>query len=362
VNVVIDGHNDLPWAMRKLCNYDFDAIDLGGYVPALQTDIPRLRAGGVTGQFWSVFVPGTMAAPDAVSATIEQIDFVYRLIERFPDEFAIARSADDVERARASGRIASLIGIEGGHSINESLGVLRMMYDLGARYMTLTHNHNIPWADSATDEPVLGGLSPFGESVVQEMNRLGMMVDLSHVSDAVMRDAISVTVSPVIFSHSSARAVCDVVRNVPDDVLAALPGNGGICMVTFVADFVSPAVARWFAQTLEIVAERGGDARNGADVNDALRSRLVSDPPPEATVNDVVQHFEHVREVAGIESIGVGGDFDGSMFMPLELKDVSGYPNLFAALTERGWSHDELDLVRSGNILRVMHDVETPTR
>jgi membrane dipeptidase len=357
---VIDGHNDLPWAMRRLCDYDFDAVNLGAHAPALQTDMPRLRAGGVTGQFWSVYVPSTLPGPEAVSTTLEQIDFVRRMTERFPDDLALAVTVDQIESARKAGRVASMIGIEGGHSINESLPVLRAMYDLGARYMTLTHNDNVPWADSATDDPVIGGLSAFGKSVVREMNRLGMMVDLSHVSAATMRDALSVATSPVMFSHSSARAVCDVVRNVPDDVLALLPGNGGICMVTFVSDFVAPSVARWFEQTREIVAERGGDPRNFAEVGDALRARLVTDPPPVATIDDVVAHFEHIREVSGIECVGVGSDFDGSMFMPVDLQDVAGFPRLFDALVERRWSDSDLDLVRSGNILRVMRHNEHP--
>jgi membrane dipeptidase len=353
---MIDGHNDLPWAMRKHCGYDMAVADLGVSVPELHTDIPRLRAGEVTGQFWSVYVPSSLSGADAVTATLEQIDFVFRMIDRYPDDFAFAQTADDVERAANNGRIASLIGIEGGHSINESLAVLRMMFDLGARYMTLTHNDNTPWADSATDVPALGGLSEFGEDVVREMNRLGMLVDLSHVSADVMRQTMKVTTSPVMFSHSSARAVCNVPRNVPDDVLAALPTNGGVCMVTFVPDFVSPDVARWAEQCKEMAEERGGSSRNMADVDRVFRERLASDPPPTATVNDVVAHIEHVREVSGIDHVGIGGDYDGTLFMPAGLEDVSGYPCLFDALADHGWNQSDLNRLRRHNILRVMRD------
>jgi membrane dipeptidase len=335
--VVIDGHNDLAWAMRRLCNYDLDAVDLSTSVPSLHTDIPRLRAGGVTGQFWSVYAPSTLSGPEAVTVALEQIDFVRRLIERFPGELAWATSADDVTAARRAGRIASLIGLEGGHCIDGSLAVLRMMYDLGARYMTLTHNHNVAWADSATDQPTLGGLSPFGEDVVREMNRLGMLVDLSHVSAEVMRNALAVTRAPVIFSHSCARALVDSPRNVPDDVLVTLATNGGICMVAFVPDFVSAPFATWYDER-----ERG----------------VVGVAPPVVTVDDVADHIDHVRDVAGIQHVGVGGDFDGSRYMPPALNDVSSYPILLATLAARGWARADLELLCSGNILRVLRAAE----
>jgi membrane dipeptidase len=356
---MIDGHNDLAWAMRALCEYDFDEVDLAGHVPALHTDIPRLLAGGVTGQFWSVYVPSTLSGGEAVAATLEQIDFVRRMVARHSNAFALALTADDVDRSRSNGRIASLIGMEGGHSIDNSLGVLRMMYDLGVRYMTLTHNDNVDWADSATDEPVLGGLSTFGQVVVGEMNRLGMLVDLSHVSADVMRQAIAVTSSPVMFSHSSARALCDVARNVPDDVLHALTINGGLCMVTFVPDFVSPAVAEWVDETRHLVSQRGGDPRNPIDFRRVFRERVATDPPPEATIDDVVAHIEHVRDVAGIDHVGIGGDYDGSALMPIGLGDVSGYPRLFEALRDRNWSSGDLLCLSSGNILRVLRDAES---
>ncbi|MGB5951981.1 MAG: dipeptidase, partial [Ornithinimicrobium sp.] len=241
---MIDGHNDLPWAMRQLYDGDLDRANLAQSMPQLHTDIPRLRAGGVSGQFWSVFVPAEMSGGAAVSATLEQIDFVYRMLARYPDVFALARTAEDVERAQAEGRIASLLGMEGGHCIDNSLGVLRMMHALGVRYLTLAHNRNVEWVDSATDRPLLGGLSRFGEDVVAEMNRLGMLVDLSHVSADAMRHTLRVCAAPVVFSHSGARAIADVPRNVPDDVLESLSRNDGVCMVPFVPELISEAVAR----------------------------------------------------------------------------------------------------------------------
>jgi membrane dipeptidase len=356
---VIDGHNDLPWAMRELCNYDLDQVDLARTVTELHTDIGRLRRGGVTGQFWSVYVPSTLPGPVAVKATLEQIAFVTHMVERYPDDFALARTAHEVVKARSEGRIASLLGMEGGHSINESLVVLQMMARLGVRYMTLTHNDNVAWADSATDEPILNGLSLFGHEVVREMNRLGVVVDLSHVSTDVMRQAIDTSRLPVMFSHSSARSVCNVARNVPDDVLSLLPNNGGICMVTFVADFVSPAVATWFQQCRTLVSERGGNPRNIAEVDAMVRERMQRDPAPVATIADVVSHLEHVREVAGVECIGIGGDFDGSTLMPIGLSDVAGYPQLFDALRDRHWSVHDVEQLSATNVLRVLRDNES---
>jgi len=323
---MIDGHNDLPWAMRKLCEYDLDIIDLGEVVPRLHTDIPRLHAGGVTGQFWSVYVPSNLPAAEAVVATLEQIEFVHRMVRRFPGDLALATTADEVMRVCAEGRIASLIGMEGGHSIGNSLAVLRMMYDLGARYMTLTHNDNTDWADSATDHPVHGGLSAFGEDVVREMNRIGMLVDLSHVSTEVMRQAMVVSSAPVMFSHSSARALCDVARNVPDDVLTTLRGNGGLCMVTFVPEFLVST----------------------ADEGSAELSPFV------ATIDHVVAHLQHVREVAGIDHVGIGGDFDGTATVTQGLHDVSCYPALFDALRMRHWSAADRAKLATTNALRVL--------
>ncbi len=336
---MIDGHNDLAWAMRRLHAGDVDQVDLAGSVPELHTDIPRLRAGGVSGQFWSVFVPASLSGSAAVSATLEQIDFVYRMVDRYPDVFVVARTADDVDRARAEGRIASLLGMEGGHCINNSLGVLRMMHTLGVRYLTLAHNRNVEWVDSATDRPLLGGLSPFGEEVVLEMNRLGMLVDLSHVSADAMRHTFRVCAAPVIFSHSGARAIADVPRNVPDDVLESLGRNGGVCMVPFVPELISEAFALW-----------DQDDRACSEADPAY----LSTPKPEVGVADVVAHLEHVREVAGAAHIGIGGDYDGGSPMSAELPDVSAYPRLFAALRSRGWSGAELTQIATGNILRAL--------
>lgn len=355
---IFDGHNDLAWAVRELCAYDLDSIDLLTGAEALQTDLPRLRKGRVGAQFWSVFVPCSLTGDAAVTATLEQIDFVRSLVSRYPKELALATTADDVESAVEEGRIASLLGMEGGHSVNCSLGTLRMMHALGVRYLTLTHNENVPWADSATDVPSVGGLSDFGCDVVREMNRLGMLVDLSHVSADVMRDGLATTAAPVIFSHSCAKALCDINRNVPDDVLAQLPANGGVCMVAFVPMFVSQPIADWYAECLILVEKRGGDSRRFADVDPVIAERMRSDRPPHCTVADVADHVEHVRDVAGIAAVGIGGDFDGASFFPDGMPDVSSYPLLLDTLRERRWSTTELGRLCHGNVLRVMRDME----
>ncbi|OBF29965.1 membrane dipeptidase [Mycobacterium sp. ACS1612] len=353
--MLIDGHNDLAWAMRQHYGADLDAVDLTS-VPDLHTDLKRLAAGRVAGQFWSVYVsPELYVGPAAVCATLEQIDLVRRLVARYPDRLVLATSADDVESS--GDRIASLLGMEGGHCIDGSLAVLRMMRALGVRYLTLTHNRNVPWADSATDVPALGGLSAFGEDVVREMNRLGMLVDLSHVSADVMRHALRVTAAPAIFSHSSARAVCDHPRNVPDDVLAALAENDGVCMVTFLPAFISPAVARWHADAKAEARRRGIEKSDPA--YDELMARLADQsPPPVATLAEVVTHIEHVREVAGIDHVGIGGDYMGGEAMPEGLEDVSGYPRLLDALADRGWSDADLAKLAGENILRVLRAAE----
>jgi membrane dipeptidase len=355
---VMDGHNDLAWAMRELCGYDLDAVDLAGGEYRLQTDIPRLRAGGVGAQFWSVYVPCSLGGQRAVVATLEQIDFVRRMSVRYRDHLAVATSVDEVAAVRATGRIACLLGMEGGHSIDSSLGTLRMMYALGVRYMTLTHNENTPWADSATDAPAAGGLTEFGREVVREMNMMGMFVDLSHVSADVMRQALDTTSAPVLFSHSSARAVCDVTRNVPDDVLQRMPANGGVCMVTFVPKFVSPEVADWYGQVLADLDAAGGDARNLDDVDAFAAARRATDPQPDCTVDDVADHVEHVRDVAGLAHVGIGGDYDGSSTFPRDMGDVSSYPLLLEALRRRGWSDEELRALAHGNVMRAMRDME----
>jgi membrane dipeptidase len=348
-NPLIDGHNDLPIAFYELCEYDLDAYDLSVSVPKLNTDLPRLRLGQVAAQFWSLWVPQDA---DAVRRTFEQIDFVHRLVARFPDALVLASTADDVDAAFKERRIASLMGMEGGHSIGESLGVLRIMRELGVRYLTLTHNHNVSWADSATDEPVLGGLNDFGEGVVREMNRLGMLVDLSHVSADTMRHALRVTSAPVIFSHSSARAVCDVPRNVPDDVLQTLAGNDGVCMVTFVPYFVSQAYVDWVAGAREVATQLDLDPLVPAQQQKLKEAYEV--PKPQVTLEDVVAHVEHVREVAGVDHIGLGGDYDGCPEFPVGLPDVASYPSLFYALADRSWSDDDLAKLAGGNILRVL--------
>ena len=344
---VIDGHNDLPIAFYDLARYDLDAHDLSGSVPTLNTDLPRLRKGHVGAQFWSLWVPQD---DHSVRRTFEQLDFVRRLVERFPEDLQLTSSADEVEAAIKAGRIASLMGMEGGHSIGESLGVLRVMRSLGVRYMTLTHNNNVSWADSATDEPVLGGLNEFGEDVVREMNRLGMLVDLSHVSPDTMRHALLVTSAPVIFSHSSARAICDVPRNAPDDVLETLARNDGVCMVTFVPYFVSQAYVDWVAAAREAEPDLNPLSPEGQ----AKLVELTDLPKPLATLEDVVEHIEHVRGIAGVDHIGIGGDYDGCPEFPTGLADVASYPVLFEALADRGWNDTELAKLAGGNILRVL--------
>lgn len=365
---VFDGHNDVAWALRRLVagrpETALDGVDLGSPQPALHTDVPRLRAGGVGAQFLSVYVPGTLAGGAAVTAVLEQIDCAHRLIARHPETFRFCRSADDVRAAHASGRIGALLGAEGGHSIDDSLAVLRMLDLLGVAYMTLTHNENTPWADSATDVPVVGGLDDRGREVVAEMNRLGMLVDLSHVAATTMHAALDATRAPVLFSHSSCRAVTDHVRNVPDDVLERLPANGGVVMVTFVPDFVSQACAD-HTRAQEAEAERLGLSRvtvytqdDGRDHDPvavaALRQWQAAHPRPRATVTDVADHVEHAREVAGPAHIGLGGDYDGTADLPDGLSDVSGYPALLAELAERGWSDTDLAALTWGNPLRVL--------
>lgn len=360
---VVDGHNDLAWVARTRAGYDFDRLDLAsGTEASTHTDLPRLRLGGVGGQFWSVFVPASLQGEAAVTATLEQVDWVREMVRRWPADLALATTADQVESAMRSGRIASLMGAEGGHSIDCSLGTLRMLHLLGVRYLTLTHNDNVPWADSATDEPVLGGLSRFGEEVVAEMNRLGMLVDLSHVSADTMRAALAVTTAPPIFSHSSARAVCDTPRNVPDDVLASLAEAGGVVMVTLVPDFVSPVCAEWSHQAQAAAREAGIRPANLEESLPFEQEYAVTHPKPAASIADVVAHFEHIRDVCGVNHVGIGGDYDGVADLPVGLEDVSTYPRLFAALMEAGWSDDELAQVANGNLLRVLRDAEDVAR
>ena len=355
---VIDGHNDLPWALREGYGNDPRAVDLATDLDAttkLHTDIPRLRAGGVGGQFWSVYVPASLTPLEATRATFEQIDTVRRMAEAYPDVFTITTTAAEGEAAMRQGRIASFIGIEGGYSIADSMGLLREFYQAGVRYMTLTHSTTTSWADSATDAPKLGGLNPFGEEVVREMNRLGMMVDLSHVSEETMLDAMRVSEAPVIFSHSSARAVTDHPRNVPDAVLRLMPEDGGVVMVTFVPGFVSSADTDWIKAAMA-EAERLGVSLN--DATTELDAWVAANPRPKATIADVVAHIQHVRDVAGVDHVGLGGDFDGTGRLPEGLEGVDGYPALLAALMDAGWTDADIAKLTSGNILRVMRAVE----
>lgn len=354
---LIDGHNDLAWHARLATGYDWERLDISRRRHDTHTDLPRLREGGVGGQFWSVYVPGTLTGEQAVIATLEQIDAVHLLVATHPRQLRLATTSAGCRDAVAQGAIASMLGAEGGHSIGGSMGALRMLYALGVRYLTLTHNHNVAWADAATDTPALGGLSRFGEEVVREMNRLGMLVDLSHTSADTMRHALDVSSAPVIFSHSSARAVCDTPRNVPDDVLERLAGNGGVCMVTFVTEFVSPAAAAWRAESMSAAAAAGLDPLDLVALKDFQAQHCPAKPA--ATLADVVTHVEHVRDVAGIDHIGLGGDYDGTDSLPAGLEDVSGYPNLFAALAERGWSEEDLGKLAGDNIERAWARAES---
>jgi membrane dipeptidase len=351
---LIDGHNDLPWELREQYAGDLAEADLTTRLPRTHTDIPRLVEGGVGGQFWSVWVPPSLAGDAAVTAVLEQVDLVHRIIARYPDRLQLALTADDVEAAFRAGRIASLLGAEGGHSIGNSLGVLRALHALGVRYLTLTHNNNVGWADSATDVPDTGGLSDFGRLVVAEMQRLGMLVDLSHVSVATMHAALDVAKAPVIFSHSSARAVCDNPRNVPDEVLTRLAANGGVCMVTFVPFFVSPECSEWQQGLQASAVARGHDPSDLGAVFALLPEYERAHPMPAATVAQVADHIDHVRAVAGLDHVGLGGDFDGTPVTPVGLHDVSRYPALFAELQRHHWSESDLRSLAGANTLRVL--------
>ena len=360
---VFDGHNDVAWALRKatedgVAGPDPAGIDISQPVDFLQTDLPRLASGGVGAQFWSVYVPARLQGDSAVVTTLEQIDLVRRLAARYADVLELADTAADAERIMSTGRVASLLGAEGGHSIACSLGALRALYELGVRYMTLTHSRNVPWADSATDEPAVGGLSAFGREVVREMQRLGMLVDLSHVAATTMRDALDVAEAPVIFSHSSALAICDHPRNVPDEILARLPANGGLCMVTFVPAFVAQRCRDWELGLAAEMDQRGLDYWDQRARTAITAEWAAGHPRPRATLADVVAHVEHVRQVAGVDHIGLGGDYDGTDELPDGLQDVSCYPALISALLDRGWSERDCGKLTSGNALRTMHDAE----
>jgi membrane dipeptidase len=359
---LIDGHNDLPWELRQARSQDLHQTDLAAPLGFTHTDLPRLTRGRVGAQFWSVFVPASLTGATAVTTTLEQIEFVHRMARSHPGALELARTAGDVERIFAAGKIASLLGAEGGHSIACSMSVLRAFFELGVRYLTLTHNANVPWADSATDQPAAGGLTAFGRAVVGEMQRLGMLADLSHVSAGTMHDTFDTAEAPVIFSHSSARALCDHPRNVPDEVLARLPGNHGVCMVTFVPAFVSQECRDWDAELAEDMRSRGADAGDRASREAARAEKARTSPPPHATIAQVADHIDHVRAVAGVDHVGIGGDFDGTDDLPAGLTDVSCYPALFAELLARGWTEEDCGRLAGGNILRVMREAESAAR
>lgn len=355
---LIDGHNDLPWALREAREAGEDP-DVGTGAPGLQTDLPRLAVGGVGGQFWSVYVPSDLPRDQAVIQTLEQFEVVHDLVARFPDRLAFARTADDVERVAATGRVASMIGVEGGHSIGGSLGVLRTLSRLGAGYLTLTHNDDTDWADSATGDHPHGGLTAFGEEVVRELNRLGVLVDCSHASDDTMRHAIDVSAAPVVFSHSSARTLADVTRNVPDDVLETVGRTGGVVMVTFVPQFTTAAGAAANRRVWEEADRLRAAYPDDPDrVREAVDAFFTSADEGVATVADVADQVDHVRAVAGVDAIGIGSDFDGAPSMPVGLGDVSCYPALFVELAVRGYTDEELRKIAGWNVLRLLRAAE----
>jgi membrane dipeptidase len=357
--LLIDGHNDLPWQFREKKDLSFHTIDIARPQKNLHTDIPRLRQGNVGAQFWSAFVPAlTQKDGSAVRQTLEQIDVIHRMVRRYPDTFEMAYTADDIVRIHQQGKIASLIGLEGGHSIDNSLGVLRMYYALGARYMTLTHSETLDWADSATDEPKHHGLTEFGEQVVLEMNRLGMLVDISHVSAETMRHALRVSRAPVIASHSSAYALAAHPRNVPDDVLALVAKNGGVVMVNFYPGFIVPEAARATKGMFQTARELRKKYPKEEDFMSALRDWQREHPIPTGSVHNVVDHIEHIMKVAGVDHVGLGSDFDGINAVPKQLEDVSCYSYITQELLNRGHNKEEILKILGGNLLRVFRQAE----
>jgi membrane dipeptidase len=359
---LVDGHNDLPWQIREATGVpgDVDGYDLRRKTEGA-TDFERLKAGGVGGQFWSVYTPAD--ADDGFARTqLEQIDIARRVIARYPDRMVLVTTADAMEKAMRQGKIASLLGMEGGHALENSIGALRAYFDLGVRYMTLTHTKTLDWADAAGDEDRHGGLTPFGEEVVREMNRLGMLVDLSHVTPATMDDALRVAEAPVIFSHSSARALCDHVRDVPDEILRRLPRNGGVIMITFVASFVSEEYRKAAAPMWDEYKRISAEVKDPEERKRRLKELSASAPKIPVTIAQVADHIDHVRQVAGVDYIGLGGDYDGNDAWPQGLEDVSGYPKLFAELLRRGWTEKDLVKLAQGNLLRVMRSAEATAR
>ncbi|PKD43902.1 dipeptidase [Rhodohalobacter barkolensis] len=359
---LFDGHNDAPLQYRNRAGYKFSELDFYDTTHlerSMHTDIERLREGRVGAQWWSVYVSANLPEPEAVKQTMEQVEFVHRMAQQYPDVFEIAHTADDVERIFAEGKIASLMGMEGGHSINNSLGVLRMFHELGVRYMTLTHGRTLDWADAAGDEPKHDGLSAFGEEVVREMNRLGMAVDLSHVTPATMKDAIRVSEAPVMFSHSNARAISNHPRNVPDDVLQLLPQKDGLVMVTFVESFTSEELRQWYAERSGYMAKLESLYPGQPDIIEEKMDEWTDENEmPKSTLEQVADHIDHIRDQVGVDHIGIGGDYDGISSLPTGLDDVSTYPNLFAELLKRGYSEEDLRKIAGENMLRVMRGVE----
>lgn len=365
---VFDGHNDVPFQLRRRLENQINRFDFNDtlisarsdpFGRAMHTDLKRLRKGRVGAQYWSVYVPANLPEAQAVQMTMEQIDVTKRLIDRFPDDLAYALTADDVENAIAAGKIAGLMGMEGGHSIGSDLGVLRQMYALGARYMTLTHSKNTPWADSATDAPVHGGLSDFGKDVVREMNRIGMLVDLSHVSEETMIDALQVARAPVIFSHSGAKTVTGHSRNVPDSILELLASNGGIVMVVALPGYLNEDRRQWQSRYQAENARLEALNQGRPDIVEATMEEWVAaNPEPATLVSDMADHIDHIRAIAGVEAIGIGADFDGMPTGPVGFEDVSGYPALFAELVRRGYSQAELEMIASRNAIRVLREAE----
>jgi membrane dipeptidase len=356
---LIDGHNDLPWEIRRAKDHPLDvaAYDLRKPAPK-HTDLARMQAGEVGAQFWSIYIDGEMKDSGYARVQLEQFDIARRMIARYPDRLAQALTADDIERAFKRHRVGSLLGMEGGHAIENSLGVLRSYYALGARYMTLTHNVTLDWADAALDSARHGGLTEFGKEVVREMNRLGMLVDLSHVSPATMSDVLDVADAPVIFSHSAARALVDHPRNVPDSILARLPKNGGVVMVTFVPSFVSNEFKVWEAAADSTRRALQASVPDSADARRQWEAWQGANPPPSATLAQVADHIDHVRQVAGVGHVGIGSDFDGVDYVPVGLEDVSKFPDLFAELIRRGWSDGDLKKLAGQNLLRVLRQAE----
>jgi membrane dipeptidase len=357
--LVVDGHNDLPWEVRQRTARSFEDLDIAKSQPDLHTDIPRLRTGGVGAQFWSVYVPGTtLKEGNSLAQTLEQIEVVQTMIAKYPEVFELALTTADIRRIKSEGKIASLIGVEGGHSIENSLSVLQQLYRLGARYMTLTHNVTLDWADAASDKSISGGLSPFGEEVVREMNRLGMLVDLSHVSPETMRHALRITRAPVIYSHSSARGVADHPRNVPDDILPLVAANGGVIMANFYSSFIVPQSARRDAEANRLrlrLKEKGSDDEA---VEAEVRKWKRENPPVPGTIHDVLDHIDHLVRGAGVDHVGIGSDFDGVPMLPAQLEDVSTYPLITQGLLDRGYDETAIGKIMGENLMRAMAKAE----